>query len=99
VADVFWGGSFFRSFSCCLHSIIIVRLFRWTCRCIFDVDEEFVIFVGGNMFKAVQFKLGSIIFVSFLSPYLNPFFILRAPTPSFVAGCAAVNVAATAAVF
>ena len=98
MVDVFLGGSFFHSFLCCLHSIVIVRLFRWT-RCIFDVGGESFIFVGGNMFKAVQFKLSSFIFVSFFPPYLNPFFILQAPMPSFVAGCFTVAVAATAAVF
>ena len=65
---------------------------------IFDVGGESGIFVGVNMFKAVQCKLSSVIFVSFLSPYLYPLFILRAPTPSFIAGCATVAVAATAAV-
>ncbi len=97
MADVFLGGSFFHSFSCCLRSIVVVKSFRWA-RCIFDVGGESGIFVGGNMVKAVQCKLSSVICVSFLSPYLYPFFILRAPTPSFVAGCATVAVAATAAV-
>ena len=97
MADVLLGGSFFYSFLCCLRSIIVVRSFMWT-QCIFNVGGESSIFVGGNMFKAVQFKLSSVIFVSFLSPYLDPFFILEAPTPSFIAGCATVAVAATAAV-
>ncbi len=97
VADVFLGGLFFHSFLCCLHSIVIVKSFRWAW-CISDVGGESGIFVGGNMYKAVQCRLSSVIFVSFLSPYLYPFIILRAPTPSFVAGCATVTVAATVAV-
>jgi len=97
VADVCLCGSFFHSFLCCLCSIVIVKSFRWA-RCIFDVGGESGIFVGVNMFNAFQCKLSSVIFVSFLSLYLCPFFILRAPTPSFVADCSAVDVAVTAAV-
>jgi len=54
VADVFLGGLFFHSFSCCLRSIVVVKFFRWA-RCIFDVGGESGIFVGGNMVKAVHF--------------------------------------------
>ena len=97
MVDVFLGGLFFHSFLCCLRSIVVVKSFRWA-RCIFDVGGESGIFVGGNMFKAVQCRLISVIFVSFLSPYLYPFFILQAPTSSFIAGCATVTVTATVAV-
>ena len=96
MADMFLGGSFFQAFSCRQCPIVVGRLFRWTW-CIFDVGGESFIFVGGNLFKATQFKLSSFSFVSFLPPYLNPFFTIRAPMPSFVTGCQAVAVVAAAA--
>ncbi len=97
VADVFLCWLFFHLFLCCLRFIVVVKLFRWA-RCVFDVGGESCIFVGGTMSNAVHCRLNSINFVSFLSLYLYPFFILRAPTPSFVAGCATVTVAVTVAV-
>ena len=69
VADVFLGGLFFHLFLCCLRFILVVKSFRWA-QCIFNVGGESCIFVGGNLFKAVQCRLNSVIFVSFLSPYL-----------------------------
>ena len=97
VADVFLGWLFFHSFSCCLHFVVVVKSFWWA-RCIFNVGGESCIFVGGTMSNAVQCRLNSVNFASFLSPYLYPFFILRAPTPSFVAGRTTVTVAVTVAV-
>jgi hypothetical protein len=97
VADMFLGGSFFHAFSCRQRPIDVGRSFRWTW-CIFDVGGESFIFVGGNLlFKSTQFKLSSFSFVSFLSPYLNLFFTIRAPAPSFVTGCQAVAVVTAAA--
>ena len=96
MADMLLGGSFFHAFSCRQRPIVVGGSFRWTW-CIFDVGGESFIFVGGNLFKATQFKLSSFSFVSFLSPYLNPFFTIQAPVPSFVTGCQAVTVIAAAA--
>ena len=56
MADVFLGGSFFHSFSCCLRSIIVVRSFRWT-QLIFDVGEESVYLLGVTCLRLFSLKL------------------------------------------
>ena len=98
VADMFLGGSFLLEVLCCQHPIVIGNLFRWTW-CIFDVGGESFVFVGGNIFKANQFKLSCFSFVGFSVPYLNPILAIQAPAPSVVTGCHAVPVVAAAAAF
>ena len=86
MADMFWGGMFGRVAFGCQCFVLGGRKSGWT-RCVFDVGEESGIFVGGNLVNASsQINLSSFRFVSFPALYLDPFLIIRACAPSFVAG-------------
>ena len=82
--DMFLGGTF-GAFGCqCFF--VGGRKSRWTW-CVFDVGAESGIFVGGNLVNASSnVSLSSFSFVSFPALNFNPFSIIRACAPSFVAG-------------
>ncbi len=86
MADMFLDGMFGRVAFGCQRFVVWGRKSGWT-RCVFNVDGESDIFVGGNLFStSSQINLHSFRFVRFHARYLNPFLIIRTRAPSFVAG-------------
>ena len=84
---MFWGGAFGCVAFGCQCFVAGGRKSGWTW-CVFDVGGESVIFVGGNLVNASSnVNLSSFSFVSFPALYLDPFLIIRARAPSFIAGC------------
>ena len=86
MTDMFWGGALGRAEFGCQCFVVGGRKSGWTW-CVFNVSGESVIFVEGNLVNASsKVNLSSFSFVSIPALYLNPFLIIRARAPSFVAG-------------